>query len=74
MQKRDEILLKKIGKKIQEVRLAKNLTQKDLAFALDVEISQVTRIERGVINTSILNILKIIEVLGISKADFFESL
>ena len=74
MQNDDEILLKKIGKKIQEIRFAKNLTQKDIAFTLDVEISQITRIERGKINTSILNILKIIDAIGISKEDFFKDL
>ncbi|MFC6267178.1 helix-turn-helix domain-containing protein [Frigoriflavimonas asaccharolytica] len=74
MQNQDEIILIKIGKKIQEIRLAKNLTQKDIAFALDVEISQITRIERGKINTSILNILKIIDALDVSKEEFFAEL
>jgi len=35
------------------------MTQKELAFDLDIEISQITRIETGKINTSILNLFKI---------------
>lgn len=63
-----------IGKKIRELRVQKNLTQKDIAFKLDVEISQITRIERGVINTSILNIIKIAEALEMSLSEFFSEI
>ncbi|WP_143884785.1 helix-turn-helix domain-containing protein [Chryseobacterium binzhouense] len=64
--------LKKIGNRLKKIRLQKNLTQKDLAFLIDVEISQITRIERGIINTSILNIIKISEALEIPLSDFFK--
>ena len=70
----DVILLKKIGYRLKELRLQKNLSQKELAFLVDVEISQITRIERGIINTSILNILKITKVLEITIADFFTAI
>ncbi len=74
MKDQDVIELKKIGKHIQLLRLENNLTQKDLAFLLDVEISQITRIERGVVNTSILNIIKIAKALNISLQEFFKEL
>ena len=74
MKDQDVIELKKIGKHIQLLRLENNLTQKDLAFLLDVEISQITRIERGVVNTSILNIMKIAKALNISLQEFFKEL
>ena len=45
-----------------------------LAFMLDIEISQITRIERGIINTSILNILKIIDALEVSATEFFQEI
>jgi len=70
----DLVQLKKIGKRVQELRLKKNLTQKELAFVVDVEISQITRIERGIINTSILNLMKIVDALEISMSDFFKDL
>ena len=70
----DLIQLKKIGKRVQELRLKKNLTQKELAFIVDVEISQITRIERGIINTSILNLMKIVNALEISMSEFFKDI
>jgi len=39
--------LQNIGERLQQLRLQKNLTQKELAFMVDVEISQITRIERA---------------------------
>jgi transcriptional regulator with XRE-family HTH domain len=68
------IRLNKIGSRLQELRLQKNLTQKELAFIVDVEISQITRIERGIINTSILNLMKIADALEISMSDFFKDI
>lgn len=70
----DSIQLKKIGSRLQELRLQKNLTQKELAFIVDVEISQITRIERGIINTSVLNLMKIVDALEISMSDFFRDI
>lgn len=70
----DFIRLQKIGRRLQELRLQKNLTQKELAFLVDVEISQITRIERGIINTSVLNLMRITDALEISISDFFKDL
>ena len=70
----DLVRLKKIGNRLQELRLQKNLTQKELAFLVDIEISQITRIERGIINTSILNLMRITDALEISASDFFKDL
>ena len=54
--------------------MQKKITEKELAFILDVEISQITRIERGVINTSILTILKIAEALEMSASELFQEI
>jgi transcriptional regulator with XRE-family HTH domain len=70
----DQIILKKIGERLQETRVQKKLTQKELAFMVDVEISQITRIERGVINTSVLSLLRITDALEISISDFLKDL
>ncbi|MCC2591326.1 helix-turn-helix domain-containing protein [Chryseobacterium sp. MFBS3-17] len=51
--------------------VCKEITQKDLAFEINVEISQITRIERGVINTSILNLVKISKALNVHIAELF---
>lgn len=71
MQETDSIILKKIGDKIREIRLQKKKTQKELAFDLDIEISQITRIETGKINTSILNLIKISKALEIDIKELF---
>lgn len=70
----DLVRLKKIGQRLQELRLQKKLTQKELAFLVDVEISQITRIERGIINTSILNLMRIADALEISISDFLKDI
>ncbi|SIQ72630.1 Helix-turn-helix [Chryseobacterium sp. RU37D] len=41
---------------------------------VDVEISQITRIERGIINTSVLNLMKITDALEISMSEFFKDI
>ncbi|UKB78964.1 helix-turn-helix domain-containing protein [Chryseobacterium sp. MEBOG07] len=74
MKDSDQIILKKIGERLQETRVQKNLTQKELAFMVDIEISQITRIERGVINTSVLSLLRITDALEISISDFLKDL
>ncbi|UOU98700.1 helix-turn-helix domain-containing protein [Chryseobacterium daecheongense] len=63
-----------IGRRFRDLRLQKNLTQKELAFMVDVEISQITRIERGIINTSILNLMKIADALEISISEFLKEI
>lgn len=70
----ESIRLKKIGERLQKLRLQKNLTQKELAFMIDVEISQITRIERGIINTSILSLMKIADALEISISEFLKEI
>lgn len=74
MEEKNAKQLRKIGKRIQSLRRKKNLTQKDLAFILNVEISQITRIERGIINTSILNILFIAKALNVSLEEMFKDI
>lgn len=71
MKEVDAKILKSIGAKIREIRLLKNMTQKELAFTLDIEISQITRIETGKINTSILNLIKISKALEIDIKELF---
>ena len=74
MKESDQIRLKKIGERLQQLRLHKNFTQKELAFMVDVEISQITRIERGIINTSILSLMRICDALEISVSEFLKEI
>ena len=60
------------GKNLRKYRKLKGFTQEQLAIDLNVEISQISRIERGVINTSIGNIHSISKVLKIDIKDLFD--
>lgn len=59
------------GKSLRLTRLAKGFTQEQLANELGVEISQISRIERGVINTSITNLYEITKVLDVNISELF---
>lgn len=72
MNKDDKQILKDFGKRLKSIRLDKNFTQEKLAFSIGVEISQISRIERGLINTSLLSIIKISTVLQIAPSDLLE--
>ena len=61
------------GNALRELRLAKGFTQEQLANELGVEISQISRIERGVINTSVTTLYSISKVLKIDVSELFKS-
>ncbi len=53
------------GLKLKALREKRNLTQAELASDIDCEISQISRIERGKINTSLTMLFKIAKSLDI---------
>ncbi len=57
------------GKNLKKIRKEKGFTQEQLANDLDIEISQISRIERGVINTSVGNVNAIARVLKIEPKE-----
>jgi transcriptional regulator with XRE-family HTH domain len=64
-------LLTVIGDNIREQRKARGLTQQQLAIDCGIELSQVNRIELGKINTSIVQIARICQVLEINFSAIF---
>jgi len=67
---RNEDQLKVIGTKIRKHRLNKGFTQIELAFECgDIDWSQISRMERGVVNFSISYLLLIAEKLDISPKE-----
>jgi transcriptional regulator with XRE-family HTH domain len=67
---RNDDKLKVIGEKIRKYRLSKGFTQSDLAFACgEKEWSQISRMERGLVNFTISYLLLVAEVLEISPKD-----
>ena len=64
--------MKAFGLRLREVRKSKNLSQEQLAYSADLELSQISRIERGIINTSISQVFQIARALGIPVKDLFD--
>ncbi len=58
--------------RLREIRKAKGLSQEQLAFQADVELSQISRIERGIINTSLSQIFQIARALDIHPKELFD--
>ncbi|WP_158626861.1 helix-turn-helix domain-containing protein [Flavobacterium sp. GT3R68] len=73
MRKEQDInFLKLFGQNLKRIRISKDFTQEYLANDLNIEISQISRIERGLINTSIINVKKIADSLKIDIKDLFD--
>lgn len=70
---RDDEFLKELGIHFRKVRESKGLTQQELANRIDVEVMQVSRVERGTVNTSICMIKEIAENLNIQLSELFSS-
>lgn len=66
-----KVILIEFGNNVRKLRSARGLTQEQLANELGVEISQISRIERGVINTSVTTLYAISKVLGVNISELF---
>lgn len=67
---RNDDKLKLIGENIRKFRLAKGLTQNELAFECgEKEWSQISRMERGLVNFSISYLFIVSEALGVTPKD-----
>jgi transcriptional regulator with XRE-family HTH domain len=69
-----EELSRHIGNRIREYRNDRKLTIEGLAVAAEMEYTQLSRIERGKINTGIFHIYKIAGSLGISMNELLTGL
>ena len=63
--------LKAFGQQLKKIRESKGISQEALAFDADISISQVSRIERGVISTSVSQIISICRILDIHPKELF---
>lgn len=70
--KRNDIAIKKFGSNLKKIRKNLGISQEELAFRTELELSQIGRIERGVINTSISNVFLIADALEILPKDLFD--
>ncbi len=68
---REERFLKQLGIHLRKIRESKGMTQQELADRIDVEVMQVSRVERGTVNTSICMIKEIADNLNIQLSELF---
>ncbi len=70
-QTRHIYILKALGNHLRELRLARQMSQEQLAWKADLELSQISRIERGVINTSVSQLYSIAGALNVPVTELF---
>ena len=71
--KKDEIS-QIVGAKIRKTRITKGLSIQNLAYEIGIEYTQLSRIERGQINTSIFQLFLISRALEVNFADIIQGL
>ena len=69
---RDQEGLNQFGTRLRQVRLQKGLTQEELAAQSGLEFSQIGRIERGVINTSLSTVFVLAKTLQVDVQELFD--
>ena len=68
---RDETLQKKVGKRIQELRELKNVSQQELAAKCNFEKSNMSRLESGRVNSTLSTLNKIAKGLEVNIGELF---
>jgi len=69
-----DTVVKLIGERVRKLRIDKQLTLENLAFKADMDYTQLSRIELGKINTSLFQIHKIANALGINRSEILTAL
>lgn len=69
-----EELQKAIGKRIKELREAKNIPQQELAYACNFEKSNMARLEAGKTNPTLYTLKKIADNLKVNLEDLVKDL
>ncbi len=59
------------GKNLKALRESKDITQAQLSIDCDFDVSVISRIERGVVNTSLSNLKLIADALKVDMQELF---
>ena len=62
-----------LGSRVRRIRKQKGLTQQSLSDLCDIEKANLSRIESGITNPTILTLLKMSKTLNIEINDFFHA-
>jgi transcriptional regulator with XRE-family HTH domain len=68
---KDDQFVKKFGERLRELRRAKQVSQEELSYRTGFELSQIGRIERGTVNTSISHAAAIARALNLHITELF---
>jgi transcriptional regulator with XRE-family HTH domain len=63
---------KKLGENLKKLRMEKNISQTEIAKALDVDRSFVSNIENGKTNPTLSTITNLAKVLGVSASELLK--
>ena len=69
---RNKEVLVRFGERLKQVRLAKGLTQEQLAYEADVELSQIHRLESGKTNPTLSTITTVAKALNVTLSELFK--
>lgn len=64
--------MQKLGNNVRKIRLQKGISQEELSYLSELDISQIGRIERGKVNTSISILNKIATALKIELKELVD--
>ena len=67
-------LQQKVGKRIQEIRIEKNISQQELASKCNFEKSNMSRLENGNSNATLSTLEKVCDALQIDYIELFKFL
>ncbi|WP_089053931.1 helix-turn-helix domain-containing protein [Flavobacterium oncorhynchi] len=65
-------LQQKVGKRIQEIRIEKNISQQDLAAKCNFEKSNMSRLEKGNANATLSTLEKVCDALQVDYIELFK--
>jgi len=74
LSKSEERKLKNLGARVKEIRIEKNLTQKDLAYSIGKEYQSIYRLEAGGVNPSYIYLLEICKGLDIDISELLKDI
>ena len=69
---RNQKFIDAFGNNLRNIRKQKNISQEELAYTTDLQLSQIGRIERGTQNTSISMVYTIAKVLNMHPKELFD--
>lgn len=64
--------LKKFGRRLVQLRTMKDLSQRDLSYACEIDNSKISKIEQGKINVTFTTIVQLAEALEVSVSELMD--